>query len=74
MKNQWLAGASFLRWKMELARLENGEGHEIAAITPPLETRALSPVRKALCAFLSSLLRGLNEGLNTCGKVPPGRS
>jgi hypothetical protein len=38
-KNQWFGGAqlgaSALRRKIALARLENGKRHETAAITPP---------------------------------------
>src|ERR1700747_1697181 len=64
-------GRRFWDGKWSLWTLQTARGHETAGITPPLETCGFSPVRRPPCAFLSSLLRCLNEGLNSRGEVPP---
>jgi hypothetical protein len=74
-RNQRLRGCRpwglALGWTQSLRALRSGAGHETAAFARPLE-RGVSPLRRAPCAFLSSLFPGLNEGLNDARKSAAG--
>src|SRR6516165_3250697 len=67
-------GVSALGRKMTFARLENGEGHETAAITPPLKRGGFRPCAQPLVPSFRPFCGVSMTGLNTRGKVPPGRS